>query len=58
MSLKNTDNSGYSVTNISFFYNENTQVDGSCGFILQNELWIAGGWGNNGANKRQGNVYS
>ena len=28
-------------------------MDGSCGFVLQNEFWVGGGWGNNGANKRQ-----
>ena len=28
-------------------------MDGSCGFVLQNDFWVGGGWGNNGANKRQ-----
>ena len=35
-------------------------MDGSCGFVLQNEFWIGGGWGNDwsqeemkGAKRRQ-----
>ena len=44
---------GKSETDFTFVYEEGTQADGSCGFILQNEIWIAGGWGNNGANNRQ-----
>ena len=38
---------------MEFIYEEETQVDGSCSFVLQNEFWVGGGWGNNGANRRQ-----
>ena len=44
---------GKNETNFGFVYEQETQVDGSCGFMLQNQMWIAGGWGNNGANRRQ-----
>ena len=30
---------------------------GSCGFVLQNEFWIGGGWGNDGANRRQEGIF-
>ena len=32
-------------------------MDGSCGFVLQNEFWIGGGWGNDGANRRQEGIF-
>ena len=31
---------------------------GSCGFVLQNEFWIGGGWGNDGANRRQEGIFN
>ena len=50
--------SGKTQQNLRLAYEEQTQIDGSCGFVLKNELWVAGGWGNNGANRRQAHVFN